>query len=127
MNERSPDISTAQDLIGFSWNFSVLYFQVYQDKPDPAFYRHLPKLDPHEHIIEIRAASAPSLQAQLEFKGRLPFFGAVAGGWSWGLTDKPEEASETAVLARKHAVLPEETRRDNKDEDITLEGPPSRQ
>jgi hypothetical protein len=126
MNDDVVQITTLRELAVLASKVGVIYFQVYAEEPNPEFYRNMPALEPYERIVEIRSDAAPKLQGELEFKGHVPFFGSVAGGWPWGVTDKPDDVSMIVVVARKHAVLPGSIGKKSDDENITLEGLPPR-
>jgi hypothetical protein len=117
-------ITTVEELIQLAWKVGVVYFQVYRDKPDARFYGKLSNLQPYERIVEIQADSAPRLLSWLSFKGHLPFFSAVTGGWICDITDNSEETDSIIAEARKQAVLPDEDQLLEGDQEITLEGPP---
>jgi hypothetical protein len=128
MNHKATQLSTAEELFKLAWNVGVVYFQVYEDKPNSEFYKHLPPLEHYERIVEIEANSKAASHHQLAFKGGSPFFGAIAGGWSHGLTDNPESVGATVALARKYVVLPGSIRKreHGDDDDWLIEGPPIR-
>ncbi len=118
-------ITTYAELVSLAWKVGVVYFQVYDREPNPEFYRYLPRLRPYEQIVEIQSDSAPELLSYLEFKGRLPFFGCISGGWSCGLTDNPQKVTETVFLARKGVVLPGSVHKRTADDDLLIEGLPT--